>query len=121
MAKCIVCNERRSERYSSLCSACSYKQRTNGWVRNTIKVGTTLPIASKQPTNKEKLLSLSKWAFFPSQMRVPYKGVSLRIPYPRIAEPIIVFLMFVSILPVLILYAPMWIFIKIQEVFNKSR
>src|SRR3989344_7576353 len=63
----------------------------------------------------EKIKSFIKWAFSPIGTAHMYRGVTVKNPFPNICIPIILPLMFISVLPLLILYAPFWIFFKLTE------
>ena len=59
--------------------------------------------------------SFLKWAFSPIGTQHTYRGVGIKNPYPNILLPIVLPMMVIAALPILILYAPFWIFFKITE------
>lgn len=73
-----------------------------------------LPLVGRS-SMKEKIRDFLKWALSPIGTKHKYRGVTVRNPYPNILLPIIFPLMIISVLPVLILYAPFWIFFRLTK------
>jgi len=64
---------------------------------------------------EKKINNFFKWAFSSIGTSHTYRGATIKNPYPNILLPIVLPLMFVSVLPILILYAPFWLFFRLTD------
>lgn len=117
MAKCIVCNKGNSQQYSALCRICSEKQKNNTWgEKNEIKKEEIKTLSKNQKTE-----TFLEWAFSPIETHHRYRGATMRNPFPKILGPFVIILMFISALPALIIFAPFWIYFKIEALLKDKK